>query len=53
MYLLTLLIKKLFTTKNNFVIYIYETVLFNTSEHNLSKSSYLFELTGVINIKFH
>ena len=33
------------------MINIYESVLFNTSEHNLSKSSYLFELTGVINIK--
>ena len=33
------------------MIYIYETVLFNTSEHNLSKSGYLFELTSVTNIK--
>ena len=33
------------------MIYIYETVLFNTSEHNLSKSGYLFEPTSVINIK--
>ena len=46
--LLTSLIKKLFTIK------IYKTVLvkvlFNTSEHNLSKSSYFFELTSVIRV---
>ena len=38
-----------------FVIYIYKTllvkVLFNTSEHNLSKSSYLIELTSVFKVK--